>query len=408
MRACETCERFLNIHHDKVRPFLPPSATPFLPKRYPELYNYQFSEGSRHHYCSAECLDESFMNTFQLTDATARSSSLKQALKQFQQLETEWSTFLPTVPPQMVLKAICMEIKATNPKMKEYHSRGGNKPIPRTPKQRLKVLEQFKPTRKNMADIGPLCEQLADYVNVVLLDYSPFHVETKLILDTVKRIYENHQTIVLNVREEKTLEKYLDHLYGEECESPSLSGGGEELSTQSSSPSSPKCAASLKNTMTPKVQDEKRRLLKQNMRGPTIQTSSSSSPPLQSNATTITNESSPLADLESEKQFLEASERELRSSGAGDLHLLWHPVVSSLFTAQSLINHSCLPNVYYSTINHETHQLDVIAARNILTGEEIAASYLDPSFLSLPTPARRGHLATTFGFTCECKACSSN
>jgi hypothetical protein len=310
------------LHHKNVVPFLPDSAFPHLPKRFPQVFNYQLAEGSRHHFCSSECLDHKYNHYFDLIDAPARSSLLPELLKQKQQLDSEWSSSLPTVPPEMVIQAICLEIEATNPRHRQYHARNGKPHGIRTPKHKLKILEDFKPTNKSMADIEPLCQPLANYISNLLLDFSPFNVDGKLVLDIVKRIFDNHQTIVLDVNEGKSFEKY----------------------------------AAQVNSID-------------------------------------------------DKAFLDKSERELKVAGAGDLHLVWHPVVSALFTAQSLVNHSCSPNVYYSTISHDTPQLDVIASRDILPGEEITASYIDTSFLTLPVAARRAHIMSGFGFTCQCPAC---
>lgn len=370
VRACEECQRFLNIHHKQVAGFLPPSATPYLPKRYPHIYNYQLAEGFRYHYCSAECLGNGYTHFHQLIDAHARTNMWPDLVVQKERIESDWSVILPTVPPDMIIRAICLEIEATNPKLNPFHSRsssldhGDNKRhkasdtkhtksggreerskldkssssrasreaalSKRTPKQRLKILEQFKPSKKSLEELIPLSELLAEYVSLLLLDYAPFNIEPPLIMDIARRIYNNHHTIVLGVHDDKNLAKYMENF--------------------------------------PRIVRE----------GTTEQ---------------------------KEKKMLEDSDKELRASGAGGLPLLWHPVASALYSAQGLINHSCSPNVYYSTIHHDVHNIDVIAARSIATGEEITASYLDPSLLTLPVQSRRAHLSSNFGFQCECLAC---
>lgn len=313
------------MHHKKVAPFFPTNAEPFFPRRYPQLYNYPHLEGFKYHYCSAECLDHDYTHFFQFIDAPTRAKMAQELSQRKQRIDSEWCTALPTIPPDLILKAICLEIQTLNPKMRAFHSRAGNRPpSARTPKSRLKILEAFKPTKRSMADIAPLCDEMAHYVKDLLLDYSPFYVDANLILDTVKRLLDYHQTIVLNVHQGKSIEAYM--------------------------------ASSI-----------------------------------------ITEE---------DKKFLSQSDQEIRVAGAGDIHLTWHPVVSAVYTAQSLINHSCVPNVYYSTSGNETHRLDVVAARPIAMGEEITASYLDPALLKLPTMARKGHIATSFGFSCECPACT--
>lgn len=324
VRACERCEKFLNLHHHNVVPFFPKDVSPHLPKRYPELYNYQLGEGDRHHYCSAECLDQAYMNFFQLIDGSARARMMKELVSKKKSLDSEWCTALPTIPPDLVLKALAMEILALNPKLRPYHSRDGKPTSSRTPKQKLKVLESFKPTKRSMVDLGPLCEMLAQYANTLLMDFSPFEIDSNLILDTIKRIMDHHQVIVINVHQGMSLEKYM-------------------------------ASGSL---------------------------------------------------TQEDVALMEQSDKEIKVSGAGDLHLAWHPVASAVYTAQSLLNHSCTPNVYYSTMNNMTHQLDVVATRPIAVGEEIRASYIDASLLTLPTSSRKAHITTSFGFTCECPACS--
>jgi hypothetical protein len=325
VRACTTCQRFLNLHLKKVLPFFPTNVTPHLPRRYPQVYNYPHMEGSKHHFCSAECLDHTYMDFYQLIEGPPRASIAAELAQRKQRIDSEWCVALPTIPPDLVIKAICLEIKATNQKLRAFHHRSGNKPpFARTPKNRLKVLENFRPTKRSMIDIEPLCKSLAEYLTDLLLDFSPFAIDSSLVLDTIKRLLDYHQTIVLNVHEEKSIERYM-------------------------------------------ASDD------------------------------ITSE---------DKKMLNESDKEIRVSGAGDIHLTWHPVASALYTAQSLINHSCTPNVFYQTITNHTHQLDVIAARSIAPGEQITASYLGTSLLTLPTMARKGHLASSFGFTCECPACS--
>jgi len=264
------------------------------------------------------------MSYFQLIDGPARARMMKELVEKRQRMDSEWCTALPTIPPELVLKTLAMEIRALNPKLRAFHSRDGRPASNRTPKQRLKILESFKPTKRSMADVQPLCEEMADYASLMLLDFSPFNIESTLILDTIKRLMDHHQVIVLNVHQDKSLERYMA-------------------------------------------------------------------------SDSITRE---------DKQLMEESDKEIKVSGAGDLHLAWHPVASAVYTAQSLLNHSCAPNVYYSTINNSSHQMDVIAATPIAAGQEITTSYIDQNLLTLPTPSRRAHISSSFGFLCECPACT--
>lgn len=303
----------------------------------------------RHHFCSAECLDDSYMNYFQLIDGASRVNMMKKMVQQRQQIESEWCTALPTIPPELVLKAIALEIKTSNPKMREYHARGGNKPFAvRTPKNKLKVLESYKPTKRPL-EIDAHCAHLAEFASTLLLDYSPFNIDPPLIVDTVRRLWDVHQTIVLNVPDDKTLDYY-------------MANGSSESTTPGSSTSDP----------ASRDGDIKIGLSKD------------------------------------DRAMLNTSDKEIKVSGAGDLHLVWQPVASAVYTGQAYINHSCIPNIHYSTIDNHSHQLDVVAARPISAGEQLCASYLDTALLTLPTASRKAQIASTFGFSCECPACTAS
>lgn len=304
----------------------------------------------RHHYCSAECLDSAYMNFFQLVDQPSRKGLMKGLAQQRTKIEADWCTALPTIPPELVLKAITTEILTANPNLKPFaksvaYNGIARQPVgTRTPKHKLKVLEQFKPTKRDMSEIEPLCTDLADYASSLLLDYSPFLIDARLIYDTIKRLWDAHQTIVMNVPGGKTLDHY-------------ISNGG--TATEASE--------------TDNAVSETEKLIKLS---------------------------------KEDRAMLDESNKEIKVSGAGDLHIVWHPVASAVYTGQSYINHSCSPNIYYSTIDNHTHQLDVVAARPIEAGEELCASYLDMSILALPAPSRRAHIISQFGFSCECPLCT--
>ncbi|KAI0114520.1 hypothetical protein GGR51DRAFT_504756 [Nemania sp. FL0031] len=78
--------------------------------------------------------------------------------------------------------------------------------------------------------------------------------------------------------------------------------------------------------------------------------------------------------------------------------------IGGVYLEICLINHSCLPNCHNSW-NSETQRETIHAIRDILAGEELTISY-GPDGSGDPTPSRREHLQTNFGFTCHCELCS--
>lgn len=319
----------------------------------------------RHHFCSAECLDHGYMNYFQLIDIESRAGLMEKLVKQKQALDADWGTVLPTIPPELILKAIAMEILASNPKLRTYHSRPGSRAFAeRTSKHKLKVLEAFKPTKRRL-EIDQQCAHLAEYASRLLLDYSPFNIDQRLVLDTAKRLWDVHQTIVLNVPEDKTLDNYIAN----GSSTPSLSDTSASNGSNSSTVS-----ATNGNQISPNGSNDDAAQIK-------------------------------IGLSKEDRDLLNLSDKEIKVAGAGDLHLVWQPVASAVYTGQAHINHSCVPNVHYSTIDNHIHQLDVVAARPIAAGEQICASYLDTSLLTLPAATRKAHLLNNFGFDCECPAC---
>ncbi|KAK1835161.1 hypothetical protein QBC39DRAFT_419728 [Podospora conica] len=75
-----------------------------------------------------------------------------------------------------------------------------------------------------------------------------------------------------------------------------------------------------------------------------------------------------------------------------------------VFPRASRMNHDCVPNAITRT-NATTLTLTVVALRNILPGEQIVNSYLDPSPPSL-SHERRAALSEKWGFTCGCAICA--
>jgi hypothetical protein len=73
-----------------------------------------------------------------------------------------------------------------------------------------------------------------------------------------------------------------------------------------------------------------------------------------------------------------------------------------LFLTISRINHSCRPNVHHSW-RRDLQQTLILAARDLLAGEEICTSY-GPSEC-LATEERREYLHDRFAFDCQCDMC---
>jgi len=129
-----------------------------------------------------------------------------------------------------------------------------------------------------------------------------------------------------------------------------------------------------------------------------------------------------LADL---KAFPQSSLRKelLRKHGAKnfnnpsnvDLESIPHSVGSGVFTLQSCINHSCVPNVtviggLLNTPNSDA-QIEVIALRPIKAGEELLMSYLpmgdDPDAKYYASREHRlRYLREAYLFECDCPKCA--
>lgn len=68
------------------------------------------------------------------------------------------------------------------------------------------------------------------------------------------------------------------------------------------------------------------------------------------------------------------------------------------------INHSCVPNVYFSW--NERRQREVVhAAHDIAVGEEILANYLGSDATFMTRAQRDKRLRRYWGFACDCPAC---
>jgi hypothetical protein len=77
---------------------------------------------------------------------------------------------------------------------------------------------------------------------------------------------------------------------------------------------------------------------------------------------------------------------------------------AGLFPLQSVINHSCVPNVTFA-YNQIDATVDVVALEPIAANLELFANYLSPLAQQCDTRTRRRILATQYLFKCECALC---
>lgn len=80
------------------------------------------------------------------------------------------------------------------------------------------------------------------------------------------------------------------------------------------------------------------------------------------------------------------------------------PEISSMFVLTARINHSCQPNAQVMAQEFVDARIDLIAAQDIVPGEEILISYIQCRKKS--TAQRRRELQTKYLFTCDCIQCS--
>lgn len=73
---------------------------------------------------------------------------------------------------------------------------------------------------------------------------------------------------------------------------------------------------------------------------------------------------------------------------------------TALFETGSKVEHSCFPNVTYSS---KTGQLVYTAIQAIAAGERVTFSYIP--YIEVPEQARRNSLLTSKSFLCECARC---
>jgi hypothetical protein len=80
------------------------------------------------------------------------------------------------------------------------------------------------------------------------------------------------------------------------------------------------------------------------------------------------------------------------------------PLRSGIFPIASRLNHSCTPSAEASYAASSS-TLSVRALRPHLSGDEITISYLGARLLQ-PAAERQAWLLASFGFLCECEACT--
>ena len=76
-----------------------------------------------------------------------------------------------------------------------------------------------------------------------------------------------------------------------------------------------------------------------------------------------------------------------------------------IFLACSRLNHSCVPNAYFD-YNEQRGLLIVYATQDIEQNAEITVSYVLKAW-KWTTEARFEELRDSYGFTCDCGACST-
>lgn len=77
---------------------------------------------------------------------------------------------------------------------------------------------------------------------------------------------------------------------------------------------------------------------------------------------------------------------------------------SGLYSTQSKINHSCVPNAQ-ATFPYSDHTLALTALTDIVAGEEIVISYLDECSLERSRHSRQKELRENYLFLCQCNKC---
>lgn len=101
-----------------------------------------------------------------------------------------------------------------------------------------------------------------------------------------------------------------------------------------------------------------------------------------------------------------------KKNNFGIVNSLHSPIGEGVYPCAALLNHSCNPNCilrYKFGVTNKVGQqqyhpplLEIVACKDILSGEELCHSYVD---LALCTQERQTRLLDTHGFVCECTRC---
>jgi hypothetical protein len=85
------------------------------------------------------------------------------------------------------------------------------------------------------------------------------------------------------------------------------------------------------------------------------------------------------------------------------LQVFWpNHVHGHMILKASRMNHSCVPNVYFS-FNSNSGKASFYAIRDVQPGDELTRSYLPDYCFDLTL--RQSYLVGAYGFTCTCEAC---
>merc|ERR1719158_660767 len=80
---------------------------------------------------------------------------------------------------------------------------------------------------------------------------------------------------------------------------------------------------------------------------------------------------------------------------------------TALYPTIPRINHSCVPNAVWSWVDGHSLLKEVRAIRNISTGEEITANYIDSYEATFASCEDRQTRLQYWNFVCSCEVCSS-
>ena len=84
------------------------------------------------------------------------------------------------------------------------------------------------------------------------------------------------------------------------------------------------------------------------------------------------------------------------------INLLTGLELSGIFFTACLMEHSCMPNCYFTFDHSNGYKISVIAGCDIKKGEHMKIMY---SNMLWGTQARQVHLNMTKHFTCQCERC---